>query len=130
MRPAFRPQAYLVAGVRREADHTAFSSRWIRSNVHASYNACHKRKGEVLFMAKSRSTRNTRPVAKTTASRKPQQRKGQRLFQSDVLTALFGRSRGTLVKRSVLIVAAVGLLAIIAVGLLHPASTSKGSAST
>src|SRR2546428_586909 len=81
-------------------------------------------------MAKSRSTRNTRPVAKTPAGRKPQQRKVQQLFQSDVLTALFGRSSGTLVMRSALIVAAVGLLAIIAVGLLHPGSTSTASSST
>jgi peroxiredoxin len=81
-------------------------------------------------MAKSRSTRNTRPVAKTTASQKPQQRKVQRLFQSDVLTALFGRNVGTLVMRSVLMVAAVGLLAIIAVGLLHPGTTPTGSSST
>ena len=54
----------------------------------------------------------------------------QRLFQSDVLTALFGRSVGTLITRSVLIVAAVGLLAIIAVGLLHPGPTPTGSSST
>ncbi len=54
----------------------------------------------------------------------------QRLFQSDVLTAIFGRSRGTLVMRSMLIVAAVGLLAIIAVGLLHPGSTPTVSSST
>jgi len=80
-------------------------------------------------MAKSRSTPNTRPVAKTTASQKPQQRKVQRLFQSDVLTAIFGRNVGTLITRSVLIVAAVGLLAIIAVGLLHPGSTPTGSSS-
>jgi peroxiredoxin len=54
----------------------------------------------------------------------------QRLFQSDVLTVIFGRSVGTLVMHSVLIVAAVGLLAIIAVGLLHPGSTHTGSSST
>ena len=81
-------------------------------------------------MAKSRSTRKTRPVAKTTASQKPQQRKVQRLFQSEVLTALFGRSLGTLITRSVLMLAAVGLLAIIAVGLLHPGSTPITSSST
>jgi peroxiredoxin len=81
-------------------------------------------------MAKSRSTRDTRPVAKTPVSQKPQQRKAQQLFQSDVLTALFGQSRGKLVMRSVLIVAAVGLLAIIAVGLLHPGSTPTASSST
>jgi peroxiredoxin len=78
-------------------------------------------------MAKSRSTR---PVAKTTASRKPRQRKVQRLFQSDALTAIFGRSRGTLVMRSVLIVAAIGLLVIIAVGLLHTGPIATGSPST
>jgi peroxiredoxin len=54
----------------------------------------------------------------------------QRLFQSDVLTAIFGRSRGTLVMRSVLIVAAIGLLALIAVGLIHPGSTPPASSST
>ena len=54
----------------------------------------------------------------------------QRLFQSDVLTAIFGRSVGTLIMRSVLVVAAVGLLAIIAVGLLHPGSTPTASSST
>ena len=53
----------------------------------------------------------------------------QRLFQSDVLTAIFGRSSGTLVMRSVLIVAEVGLLAIIAVGLLRPGSTPTASSS-
>ncbi len=71
-------------------------------------------------MAKSRSTRNTRSMAKTPSHRKLQERKVQRLFQSDVLTAIFGRSVGTLITRSVLIVATVGLLAIIAVGLLRP----------
>jgi peroxiredoxin len=69
-------------------------------------------------------------VAKTPSHRKFQERKVQRLFQSDLLTALFGRSRGTLVMRSVLIVAAVGLLAIIAVGLLHPGSTPITSSTT
>jgi peroxiredoxin len=81
-------------------------------------------------MANSRSSRRTRNVAKTPSHRKLQERKVQRLFQSDVLTALFGRSSGTLVMRSVLIVAAVGLLAIIAVGLLHPGSTPTASSST
>src|SRR5215469_7532067 len=113
MRPVLRLQAYLVAGLHQEADHTAYSPRWISSTVHASYNACKERKGEVLFMAKSRSARNTRPVAKTTASRKPQQRRVQRLFQSDALTALFGRSRGTLITRSVLAVVVIGVLAFI-----------------
>src|SRR5260370_3799887 len=81
-------------------------------------------------MAKSRSTRNTRPVAKTLSHRKLQERKVQRLFQSDVLTALFGRSVGTLITRSVLIVAAVGLLAIIAVGLLRPGAAPTGSSTS
>jgi peroxiredoxin len=81
-------------------------------------------------MANSRSSRRTRYVAKTPSNRKLQERKVQRLFQSDVLTALFGQSRGTLVMRIALIVAAVGLLAIIAVGLLHPGSTPTASFST
>ena len=81
-------------------------------------------------MAHARSSRRIRYVAKTPSHRKPQERKVQRLFQSDVLTAIFGRSRGTLVMRSMLIVAAVGLLATIAVGLLHPGSTPTISSST
>jgi peroxiredoxin len=52
----------------------------------------------------------------------------QRLFRSDVLTAIFGRSVGPLVTRSALIVAAVGLVAIIIVGLLRPSSTPTASA--
>ena len=81
-------------------------------------------------MAKSRSTRNTRPVAKTPASQKPQQRKVQRLFQSDALTVIFGRSVGTLITRSVLIVAAVGLLAVIGVGLLRPGTPNISSSTS
>ena len=81
-------------------------------------------------MAKSRSTRNTRSMAKTPSHRKLQERKVQRLFQSDVLTAIFGRSVGTLITRSVLIVATVGLLAIIAVGLLRPGATPTGSSTS
>src|SRR5690242_9276531 len=69
-------------------------------------------------------------MAKTPSNRKAQQRKVQRLFQSDLLTAIFGRSIGTLVMRIVLIVAAVGLLAIIAVGLLHPGSNPTATSST
>jgi peroxiredoxin len=69
-------------------------------------------------------------VAKTTASRKPQQRKVQRLFQSDVLTAIFGRNVGTLITRSILFVASLALLAIITVGLLRPGSASPISHST
>ncbi len=81
-------------------------------------------------MAKSRSTRNTRPVAKTPSNRKLQERKVQRLFQSDVLTAIFGRSVGTLITRSALIVAAVGLLAIIGVGLLRPGTPNISSSTS
>src|SRR5215470_16068647 len=82
------------------------------------------RKGEVLFMAKSRSTRNTRPMAKTPSDRKPQKRKVQRLFQSDVLTAIFGRSVGTLITRSALTMVVIGVLALLVVGLLHPNTVS------
>jgi peroxiredoxin len=48
----------------------------------------------------------------------------QRLFQSDVLTALFGRSVGTLVTRSVLAVVVISVLAFIVVGLLRPNAVS------
>ncbi len=81
-------------------------------------------------MAKSRSTRNTRPVAITPSNRKLQAREAQRPFQSDVLTAIFGRSSGTLVMRSVLIVAAVGLLAIIGIGLLRPGTPNISSSTS
>jgi peroxiredoxin len=75
-------------------------------------------------MAKSRSTRNTRPVAKTPSHWKLQERKVQRLFQSDVLTAIFGRSVGTLITRSVLAVVVIGVLAFIVAGLLRPSAVS------
>jgi peroxiredoxin len=78
-------------------------------------------------MAKTRSTRKTQPMVKTPSHRKVQQRKGQRLFQSDVLTALFGRSVGTLIMRSALTIAAIGLVALIMVGLLRPSSTLPAS---
>lgn len=78
-------------------------------------------------MAKTRSTRNTQPVVKTPSHRKVQQRKVQRLFQSDVLTALFGRSVGPLIMRSALTIAALGLVALIIVGLLRPSSTFPAS---
>ena len=54
----------------------------------------------------------------------------QRLFQSDVLTAIFGRNVGTLITRSILFVASLCLLAIIMVGLLRPGSASPISPST
>jgi peroxiredoxin len=80
-------------------------------------------------MAKTRSPRNTHPMVKTPSNRKVQQRKVQRLFQSNTLTALFGRSVGTLVTRVVFIVAALGALAIITVGLLRP-TTAPGTPSS
>jgi peroxiredoxin len=49
-----------------------------------------------------------------------------RLFQSNALTALFGRSVGTLVTRVVLFVAVIGALAVIGGGLLHPGTASTG----
>jgi peroxiredoxin len=48
----------------------------------------------------------------------------KRLFQSDILTALFGRNVGTLVTRSVLTVVVIGVLAFIVVGLLRPSAAS------
>jgi peroxiredoxin len=60
-------------------------------------------------------------------SRKSQQRKVQRLFQSDTLTTLFGRSVGTLVTRVILIVAAIAALAIITLGLLRPNTVASNT---
>jgi peroxiredoxin len=48
----------------------------------------------------------------------------QRLFQSDALTALFGRSVGTLSTRSVLAVVVIGVLAFVVAGLLRPSAVS------
>ncbi len=81
-------------------------------------------------MANRRSTRTTHVMGKTSSNRKAQQRKVQRLFQSDLLTALFGRSVGTVITRSVLLVATVGLVAILAMGLLHPGAAPVASSST
>jgi cytochrome c biogenesis protein CcmG/thiol:disulfide interchange protein DsbE len=77
-------------------------------------------------MANTRSHRNTHSVAKTSSGRKPQQRKMPRLFQNTLLTALFGRSVGTLVTRIVLFVAVIGALAVLGVGLLHPGTAATG----
>ena len=81
-------------------------------------------------MAKTRSTRNTHPMVKTPSNRKAQQRKVQRLFQSDVLTAIFGRSVGTLIMRSALTSATIGLAALLMVGILRPSATFPASTST
>jgi peroxiredoxin len=77
-------------------------------------------------MANTRSHRNTHSAAKTSSSRKPQQRKMPRLFQNTLVTALFGRSVGTLVTRVVLFAAVIGALAVLGVGLLHPGTASTG----
>lgn len=75
-------------------------------------------------MANTRSHRTMRSVAKTSSSRKPQQRKMPRLFQNPLLTGLFGRSVGTLVTRSVLTVVVIGVLAFIVAELLRPSAAS------
>ncbi len=68
-------------------------------------------------------------MAHASSNRRPQQRRQKRLFQSNTLTSLFGRSVGTLVTRVVFIVAALGALAIITVGLLRP-TTAPGTTSS
>ncbi len=68
-------------------------------------------------------------MAHASSNRRPQRRRQKRLFQSNTLTALFGRSVGTLVTRVVFIVAAIGALAIITVGLLRP-TTAHGTTSS
>src|SRR5260370_31615623 len=80
-------------------------------------------------MANRRSTRTTHSIGKTSSNRKAQQRKVHRVFQSDLLTALFGRSVGTLITRSALFVGAISLLTILAVGLLRPGAAPVVSSS-
>jgi peroxiredoxin len=110
-----------------EQKNNACPIRWIVRHLFHFYA---HRKGKALFMAKTRSTRNTQPMLKTSSNRRVQQRKVQRLFQSDLLTAIFGRSVGTLIMRSALTIAAIGLVALIMVGLLRPSSTLTASTST
>ena len=80
-------------------------------------------------MATPRSTRNTRTRARTASGRKPQPRNRSRFFQNTLLTVLFRRSAGTLVKRSVLTVVVIGVLAFIVAGLLRPGAASPTSSS-
>lgn len=67
-------------------------------------------------------------------ARSRSQRRERRLFQSRTLTALFGPSIATMVTRIIVVLAAVGTLAIITVGLLNPntppAPTSKTTQSS
>ncbi len=78
-------------------------------------------------MARTNPRRDARSPGRPSPDRKPRQRrKMHRLFQNDGLTALFGRTVGTLVTRSVIAVAVIGLLTIIGVGLLHPGGASTG----
>src|SRR5262249_48638289 len=67
-------------------------------------------------------------MASASSSRRSQRRRQKRLFQSNTLTVLFGRSGGTLLTRVVFIVAAIGALTIITVGLLRP-NTAPGTTS-
>lgn len=69
-------------------------------------------------------------MAYTRPNRKPGRRRVQRLFQSDTLTAFFGRSVATMVTRSILILAAVSAVAFIAIGLLTPKATSTAVVSS
>jgi len=68
-------------------------------------------------------------MAHASSNRRPQRRGQKRLFQSNTLTALFGRSVGTLLTRAVFVVVAIGALAIITVGLLRP-TAAPGSPSS
>jgi peroxiredoxin len=75
-------------------------------------------------LARTNSRRDARAPARPSFNRKPSQRNRKRLFQSDVLTTLFGRNVGTLVTRSVLTVVVIGVLAFIVAGLLRPGAAS------
>ena len=82
-------------------------------------------------MARTNSHRDPRSTVRPSSNRKPQQpRKVPRLFQNTLLTALFGRSVGTLVTRSVLTVVVIGVLAFIVAGLLRPGAASPTPSSS
>jgi peroxiredoxin len=81
-------------------------------------------------MAHTNSRRDARSPARPSFKRKPSPRNRKRLFQSDVLTTLFGRNVGTLVTRSVLTVVVIGVLAFIVAGLLHPGAASTTPSSS
>src|SRR5436305_10810207 len=59
-------------------------------------------------------------MANTSPNRKFQQRESQQLFQSKILTAIFGQRVAEMVIRVIFTVAAVGTLVVIAIGLLSP----------
>src|SRR5437660_12930014 len=67
-------------------------------------------------------------MAQARSTEKSPQDKAGRLFQSNVLTAIFGRSKSTLVTHSIFIVVIVGGLALITVGLLSPRTSLNWSA--
>jgi peroxiredoxin len=81
-------------------------------------------------MARTNSHRDPRSTVRPSSNRKPQQRNMPRLFQNTLLTALFGRSVGTLVTRSVLTVVVIGVLAFIVAGLLRPGAASTTPSSS
>jgi len=67
-------------------------------------------------------------MAQARSTEKSPEDKAGRLFQSNILTAIFGRSRATLVTHSIFIVVIVGGLALITVGLLSPRTSLNWSA--
>src|SRR5919109_1875220 len=73
--------------------------------------SAHKEKGRKLSMAHTRSNQRGKEPPRTNSqgNRRSQQRKVQRLFQSNMLTALFGRSVSTLVTRIILTLVTVGV---------------------
>src|SRR6266571_2836295 len=101
-----RPESISCPGCVSRQKNALCSIVWIVGHVLAA-NAFTQRKGKVLAMAQ------------TPSDLESPQPEARRRFQSNTLTAIFGRSVATLLTRSVLIVAVAGLLAIIAGGLLH-----------
>src|SRR5258707_6889390 len=81
-------------------------------------------------MARTNSHRDPRSTVRPSSNRKPQQRNMPRLFQNSLLTALLGRIVGTLVRRSVLTVVVIGVLAFIVAGLLRPGAASTTPSSS
>src|SRR5712692_1473239 len=64
-------------------------------------------------------------MAHTPPNLESSQPEERRLFQSNTLTAIFGRSVTTLLTRNVFVLAVAGLLAIIVGGLLNPGTASN-----
>lgn len=69
-------------------------------------------------------------MANASSNRELQRRESERLFQSSILTVIFGQSVAEMVIRLIFMVAAVGTLAVIAIGVLSPTPPATSSSAT